>query len=112
MTIKITHVGQELWYVPDYGTSRSKTVASIGRKWAVLDGLRNRVEIATGIVDGGQYSPPGTLYNSEADYKKHLEHQTAAQRLSNRINRYALRNVSIEKIIAAAALLGISLAAV
>ena len=113
MTVKITHVGQELWYQPNYGgVGRSIKVKAIGRKWVAFDGLLNRLEIATGIIDGKNYGSPGTLYNNIGECKAFVLRENLMRRFANRVRLSVLAKVPTENILAAAALLGISLEAV
>ena len=111
MTLKITHVGQELWYVPTsrHGRAETLTVVSIGRKWVQLSWRGAKADLTTGCVDGGQYSSPGTVYNSKTEYEALLKVEQTIGRFVNRVNGFALRGVPIENIVTAAELLGISL---
>lgn len=64
-------VGQKLWYVPTdhrWGRQAEVTVTRVGRKWVELDSGR-RVEIGKTHVDGGNYSSPGSLYESKEVYE-------------------------------------------
>ena len=64
-------VGDNFWYVPNgkWNFQREATITAIGRKWlhfgdsmrAEIDGLR---------VDGGKYSPPGSLFECKSDYEE------------------------------------------
>lgn len=66
--------GQEVWFhsLCSYIPSEKVDVTSVGRLWAVLsNGYRcNRY---TGVVDGGKYLSPGTVYKSKASYEKERE---------------------------------------
>jgi len=61
-------VGQKLWWVPARQRALPEyvEVVKVGRKWATLDN-RERCDVVTLAVDGGDYSPAGRLYLSQAD---------------------------------------------
>lgn len=66
-------VGQRLWLVPTFryeGDPREVVVASVGRKWATLEGLYPSRRIDNdGRVDGRGYSSPGRCYESREQYE-------------------------------------------
>lgn len=71
MTTALT-VGQELWLVPDRGMARAVKVVKVGRKWAELDN-RDRVDMNTMKLDGGEYASPGQCYLSREVHDREVE---------------------------------------
>lgn len=66
--------GQEVWFqaLATYLCSEKVHVTSVGRLWAVL-GNGFRCNRYTGVVDGGKYISPGTVYESREAYEKERE---------------------------------------
>ncbi len=66
-------VGDVLWIVPNLrrrGPSREVVVSNIGRKWVYFDEGNGRFDAETWLVDGGMYSSPATIYESQDEYEK------------------------------------------
>lgn len=72
------HVGQRLWFVPNFNINRSNReqeveVVKVGIKWVSISILGRdikpmRFDPINGRVDGGKYSSPGTVYFSREIY--------------------------------------------
>jgi hypothetical protein len=77
-------VGQSLWYVPERRPGYSVTVTRIGSKWAYLSNGERASK--SGRVDGGVYSSPGDVYESEAVYNQELARQEAWKRLYGQLS--------------------------
>lgn len=43
-------------------------IIKVGRKWATLSGSHYRFDVATGMIDGSEYSDLGQVYASAADF--------------------------------------------
>lgn len=54
------------------GSPRTETVTAVGHKWGYL-GRRSRFNLATGWIDGGEYSSPGRVWPSEEAYRAYAE---------------------------------------
>lgn len=82
-------VGQSVFYVPNhrYGTPAYVKVQKVGRKWATLDN-RVRIEIESGVADGGEYSSPGAAYLSKDDYLSEVRVEKKRRKLSDEISRH------------------------
>ena len=116
----ITHVGQEL-YLPAWSLSKGAgsivRIASMGRKWAKLEGWdeRYRANIQTGEIEGPGRSWPD-LFASEAAYRAHKYEQEQRRRagelwgdLRRKLGWNAPPGVTESDIRAAASLLKIDL---
>lgn len=69
---KKLQAGDKLWFVGSKGRRQEEAVVvSVGRKWAKLtmgDREDYRMDISSGYIDGGDYSPPGRCYASKEEY--------------------------------------------
>lgn len=64
-------VGDKGWYVPTdrrRRDAREIVVTAVGRKWAKF-GVVDRFDLATGWVDGRDFSSPGRVYRSREDWR-------------------------------------------
>lgn len=116
MTDKTYEVGQELLYVPTdrrRGEPYPVTVTKVGRKWVYITRFghdSNRFDPATGAVDGGQYTPPASVWRSREEW----EAACALQREWSHFRRALDRNmnppegVSMADIERAATILGVN----
>ena len=105
-------VGQELWCVPERGNPHSVTITAIGRKWATLDGGRNRVDVTTLRIDGRGYHTTSRCYLRESDYTESVKVRKTWEAFERSI-RFILTpkvGVTVENIREAARLLGVPLA--
>lgn len=102
-------VGDKFWYVPRniWAPQREVTVASVGRKWIHFY-CSMRAEIDTLEVDGGEYSPPGSLFESEADYKEYVRLRLAWADFKLSIDRayHCPPSMTVEKIAQMTAMIG------
>lgn len=106
--------GQVLWFVPyekRWSREREVVVSKVGRKWAVIDDGRNRVDASTLEVDGKGYVSPGKCYVSREVYEIEKARRDSWQALRRALDerRSAPDGVTTESIAAAAALLNIQL---
>lgn len=66
------HVGQTLFFAPysnhTYSPKGEVTITKVGRKWATLSN-NCRIDLETLVADGGEYTPPGRCYLSQAEYE-------------------------------------------
>ena len=104
-------VGQKLWWVPFegyYGSPREVTVVKIGRKWATLSNC-HRIELDSWIADGGQYSSPGSCYESEKVYEEAVKLSADWAKLRGAVDMMRTRPecVTSESIVQIRQLLGI-----
>jgi hypothetical protein len=93
-------VGQSVFYVPTYRHSQPSyaKVEKVGRKWATLDN-RQRIEIETGMADGGEYSSPGFAYVSEDEYRTHVRIEKKRRQLIDAIGRHGYVRYQNESVI-------------
>ena len=102
-------VGDTFWYVPNskWEIQREVTAASVGRKWLHLSNSL-RADIVSLRVDGGEYSPPGSLFESKSDYGEHVRLGTAWDDFKRIIDRmyYCPQSMTVEKIAQMTAMLG------
>ena len=74
-------VGQKVYVVPnnDGGrglTSYEETITKLGRKWGYLQHWeRNKFDLKTGEIDGGQYTSPAKVYPDKELYDLHVLRQ-------------------------------------
>jgi hypothetical protein len=87
--IKPIEVGQELYYVPRDGRQKpySVTVTKVGRKWAETSSRGLRFGVSDFIVDGGNYSSPGRVYLSEADWIVERDRRAAWVEFRSKVDR-------------------------
>lgn len=102
-------VGQKLWCVPSQrrGSPHEVTVEKVGRKWAYI-GYSDRIDVETLVMDGGQYSSPGTCYVSQKAYKdeiKLIQIWNAFRRLVD--HHHIPKGITVERIQEAQKILGI-----
>lgn len=89
-------------------------VCAIGRKWVSLrypdsPVSRYRVEIGSVEIDGGEYSSPGRVYESEAAYREEQELRQAWDKFAGHIANHRHRvpaGMTQEKIAEATRILG------
>lgn len=109
---RMIEIGIPFFFVPNERrhAGRRVTVSKIGRRWITLsDG--NRFDCTSDdwrIVDGGGYSSPGRLWDSE----RHFENSQRVREILNAIeHRFRLGredcNVTLENATEAARLLGV-----
>ena len=107
--------GQKLWFVGCTMSNHRKergevTVTKVGRKWADITGtLNGRIDVETFAVDGKGYPSPGKCYESEDAWKEKEEADTLWRDLHIALGRTRPVDVSREKILEAASLLGANL---
>jgi hypothetical protein len=83
-------------------------ITKVGRKWASF-GFREKVDIETGWIDGGQYTSPGKCYLSEEDYRKETALREAWRELSVQLSYLPYpKHITHEKIAKVRELLEIS----
>lgn len=103
-------VGQKLWFVPSHNerwsSQKEVTVRKVGRKWVELD-TGQRIEKGKRIIDGGDYSSPGSVYSSKQEYDNYVSLNNAWDDLRRTIDkRYSPPDgMTIEKIEQAKAIL-------
>lgn len=101
-------VGQELWIAPTWGCSYgySATVKAVGRKWVTLDN-RRRFD-AKGSLPAWADDGRCLVYESQADcVRRHRLRNNWSNLVMHLRNRPMPIDMTTEKIIAAAELLGI-----
>jgi len=88
-----------------------ETITKVGRKWVTCgEGWRERRFCRkTKLIDGGEYSSPGEIYNSEDDYRAENEAKFYQRNLKVKMGYSPNRGVGVRDILAAAKLLGIEL---
>lgn len=82
-------VGQELWFVHRErrsGAPFTTKVTKIGRKWAQLDS-HYRIDVATMVADGGQYTSPGRCWISREEWEAEVARNEAWWKLRRMIER-------------------------
>ena len=83
-------VGQEVVVRRNYGprTTETATITKVGRRWATLRHEWERFDLATGLLDGRQFSSPGEVWPDMTSYE-------AAERLDAYLAtvRRAIRDV-------------------
>lgn len=99
--------GQVVWLVLSRrcGGGCPATILKIARKWATLDYGGYRFDVATGCVDGGRYSSPGSVYESREAH----ELETLADNRWRELASYVQRRkptVTLEALTEARRLLG------
>ena len=101
-------VGQKLWCVPSQrrGSPHEVTVEKVGRKWANI-GYRDRIDIETLRIDGGEYSSPGTCYVSKQAYEDEIKLGQAWEAFRRSIDYSTPKGITIERIQEAQKILGI-----
>jgi hypothetical protein len=70
MVMRQLKVGDKLWFVSSRrnGLDREVVVMKVGRKWAYLSG-RDRIDLESWGMDGGEYISPGRCYESKDAYE-------------------------------------------
>ena len=104
-------VGDKFWFQPYerrcYISPQVATITGVGRKWLTLDiGHGMRADKATLIVDGGNYSPPGRLWPSQADYEAESARKDALYGLRRYMESHASHALTLEQIKQANAIFG------
>ena len=111
-------VGQKLWYVSSRGRwgsppqQQEVIVAKVGRKWFTVEpAWLGRFAIDGWWADGGEYSSPGRLYESQAAYELECRRNRRWREFQQSVSSgFSLsRNLTAETILAAAKILGIVL---
>lgn len=108
-------VGDTFWFVgaQRFNTSGPVTVTKVGRKWCTLsNGHRfDKTDKYWRQVDGGEYSSPGTLYDSEQHYNDRVEFARLVSEIHQKTYGYRieLSSVTLADVRKAAELLGIEL---
>ncbi len=105
-------VGQKLWFVGSHrhsGDPCEVIVEKIGRKWATIDKMADRIDIETLVADGNGYSSPGRCYLSRAEYESKIALDNAWGEFTKLMrNAYQMPNgMTVEKIAQARAILGL-----
>jgi hypothetical protein len=105
-------VGQTLLFeAAPHSNSRGRgtvTVTAAGRKWAEIEGFcTGRISLDTLEVDGRGYSSPGRCYLSKEDWMMTEGRNRAWDALRSSLQRSPADEVTCDKIIEAASLLGI-----
>lgn len=49
------------------------TIERVGRRWAYFAEAGYRFDIRTGEIDGGDYSSPGSVFESEQAWRDHID---------------------------------------
>ncbi len=109
-------VGQTLWFVGSaYGIWKNVAcpaeVTKVGRKWVELKLVGSayrtlRVKQGDSVVDGGDFSSPGTLYASKEAYEDGIKLHVAWWAFKHALSAEAPKGVTLETIEAAYKLLG------
>jgi hypothetical protein len=109
----IFELGMSFFFVPNerrHTSDRHVTVSKIGRRWVTLsDGNRfDRTSDNWRIVDGGGYSSPGRLWDSEQQFKDSQKVREILNAIEQRF-RFGREycNVTLEDAVQAARLLGV-----
>lgn len=80
---------------------RIETITKIGRRWIEVGDPRwrkARFDAETMILDGGNYSSPGRIWPSEAEYRESLEVQKAWRDLVSRLPWQAPNHFTVEDV--------------
>ena len=99
-------VGQGVWVVFKRGTLRYIEISKVGRKWVTLKN-GYRFEKTKTSLDGGDYVSPGRIYESKQAYEDELQLRTGWEELRKYLDRIMPPDMTMERIRAARAALGI-----
>jgi hypothetical protein len=105
-SVKTFEVGQSVFVVVR-GRERHCKVTKVGRRWVELD-AGYRFESSNMQLDGGKYSSPGSVWNSESAYRENVALYKAWDKLAKCLYRKTPQ-VTLEKVRQAAELLGVNL---
>jgi hypothetical protein len=100
----VTHVGQELWFVPadsrHVASSCSVKVLKIGRKWATVEetGYGDQCNLESGWINHPGYSSPGRCWPSKEAWETERQRQAEWNNLQRRLTRSPPDHLSLDDI--------------